>query len=374
MELESLEDSHIKISDGFRIRCRATSPNSFYTVDSNPATLTVDPAPAFTQQPQDQTAEAGSATSFSAEAASIGGVTYTWQAQPKTSNPVRNQWYDIYSYVSTGISLPYTGQTLYLPNVSAAGRMNEKVLYDGSGVVYVSTFDPAEARFRCVATDENDRVAYSDPRGVTVTGGTVPEPAAVTAIAGYGGSIDQTTFTATADSGFVIDQMWVDGAEITAASGQTSYTPANTPTSNVFVTFAYTVNFNTPAGGSLSVHAGRRDPDERNHRPARRRTDHHRRPDRRYSLSSLTVNGTPVTAANGVTTYTVGAQPTTTRTVGGVAVAAVGANITAAFTESGATPPAITGVTVTPPPPPSSRTANSNSAPRSTAPAISARP
>ena len=62
-----------------------------------------------------------------------------------------------------------------------------------------------------------------------MTGGTVPEPEEVIAIAGYGGSIDQTTYTATADSGFVIDQMWVDGAEITAASGQTSYTPAKRP-------------------------------------------------------------------------------------------------------------------------------------------------
>ena len=347
LELESLEDSHIKISDGFRIRCRATSPNSFYTVDSNPATLTVDPAPAFTQQPQDQTAEAGSATSFSAEAASIGGVTYTWQAQPKTSNPVRNQWYDIYSYVSTGISLPYTGQTLYLPNVSGSWQDNEKVLYDGSGVVYVSTFDPAEARFRCVATDENDRAANSDPAELTVTGGTVPEPEEVIAIAGYGGSIDQTTYTATADSGFVIDQMWVDGAEITAASGQTSYTPATAPTSNVFVTFAYTVNFNTPAGGSLSVTRGGvtltsgtivRPGDVLTITAA---------PDSGYTLDSLTVNGTFVTAANGVYTYTVGAQPTTTRTVGGESVVAVGANIQASFA-SGGTTPTITGVTVTP--------------------------
>ena len=110
-------------------------------------------------------------------------------------------------------------------HVSGSWQDNEKVLYDGSGVVYVSTFDPAEARFRCVATDENDRAANSDPAELTVTGGTVPEPEEVIAIAGYGGSIDQTTYTATADSGFVIDQMWVDGAEITAASGQTSYTP-----------------------------------------------------------------------------------------------------------------------------------------------------
>lgn len=342
------EDSVIKISDGFRIRCRVNSPNAFYTVDSNSATLMVDPAPAFTQNPQDQTAEARGSAHFSAEAAGISAITYTWQAQPKTSDPELNMWYDIYDYVPNGISLPYTGPNLYLPKVSGSWQHNEKVLHDGSGYVYASTFDPAEARFRCVATDENDRVAYSDPAELTVTGGTPTDPGPVTVIAGYGGSIDQTTYTATANEGFVIDQMWVDGAEITAARGQTSYTPANAPTSSVFVTFAYTVNFNTPAGGSLSVTRGGetltsgtivRPGDVLTITAA---------PDSGYTLDTLTVNGTPVTAANGVTTYTVGAQPTTTRTVGGVAVAAVGANITAAFTESGATPPAITGVTIDP--------------------------
>ena len=346
LEILHNPDDDYKISNGFHIRCQAKKSSS--TGISEVATLTVDPAPAFTQNPQDQTVEAGGSAHFSAEAAGISEITYTWQAQPKTSNPELNMWYDIYDYVPNGVSLPYRGQTLYLPKVSGSWQDNEKILYDGSGYVYASTFDPAEARFRCVATDKSDRVAYSDPAELTVTGGTPTDPGPVTAIAGYGGSIDQTTFTATASSGFVIDQMWVDGAEITAASGQTSYTPANTPTDSVFVTFAYTVNFNTPAGGSLSVTRGGvtltsgtivRPGDELTITAA---------PDSGYTLDSLTVNGTSVTAANGVTTYTVGAQPTTTRTVGGVAVAAVGANITAAFTESGATPPTITGVTVTP--------------------------
>ena len=327
LELESLEDSHIKISDGIRIRCRATSPNAFIEAESNIATLTVDPAPAFTQNPQDQTVEAGSNASFSAEAAGISEITYTWQAQPKTSDPKLNMWYDIYDYVPNGVSFPYTGPTLYLPKVSDSWQDNEKVLHDGSGFVYASTFDPAEARYRCVATDKSDRAANSAPAELTVTGGTPTDPGPVTAIAGYGGSIDQTTCTATANEGFVIDQMWVDGAEITAASGQTSYTPANAPTSSVFVTFAYTVNFNTPAGGSLSVTRGGvtltsgtivRPGDVLTITAA---------PDSGYTLDSLTVNGTPVTAANGVYTYTVGAQPTATRTVGSVEVAAVGANI-----------------------------------------------
>ena len=349
LELESLEDSHIKISDGIRIRCRAKSPIAFIEAESNIATLTVDPAPAFTQNPQDQTAEAGGSARFSAEAASIGGVTYTWQAQPKTSDPKLNMWYDIYTWPKGEVVIhsPYHGPNLYIPDVSGSWQDNEKVLYDGSGLVYVSTFDPAEARFRCVATDKSDRVANSDPAELTVTGGTPTDPGPVTVIAGYGGSIDPTALTATANEGFVIDQMWVDGAEITAASGQTSYTPANTPTDSVFVTFAYTVNFNTPAGGSLSVTRGGvtltsgtivRPGDELTITAA---------PDSGYTLDSLTVNGTSVTAANGVYTYTVGAQPTVTRTVGGESVVAVGANIQASFA-SGGTTPTITGVTVTP--------------------------
>ncbi len=423
LKLESLEDSHIKISDGLRIRCVAKSPSAHFAEESNVATLTVDPAPAFTQQPQNVTAEAGGSTSFSAEAVGIGGVTYTWQAQPKTSNPEYNMWYDIYAGgTGTVVNMPYQGQTLYLPHVSGSWQDNEKILHDGHSTVSVSGFDPAEARFRCVAKDGSGRVIYSEPAelkvtgglvsgvsvtpsaatvekgstqqfnavvsgtgdydqsvtwsvedaesasttistsgllsvgadetattltvratstaddsksgtaAVTVTEGTAPEPAAVTTIAGYGGSIDQTTFTATADEGFVIDQLWVDGEEVSAASGQTTYT-SDDPQSSVFVTFAYTVEVETPANGTLTVtrsgasltsgslvHPG----DELTLTAT---------PASGYTLASLSVNGANVTPADNVYTYTVGSQPTQTRSVGDATVAAAGAAIAASFSE-----------------------------------------
>ncbi len=422
LKLESLEDSHIKISDGLRIRCMAKSPSAHFAEESNVATLTVDPAPAFTQQPQNVTAEAGGSTSFSAEAVGIGGVTYTWQAQPKTSNPEYNMWYDIYAGgTGTVVNMPYQGQTLYLPHVSGSWQDNEKILHDGHSTVSVSGFDPAEARFRCVAKDGSGRVIYSEPaelkvtgglvsgvsvtpstaaveKGgsqqfsvnlsgqgsfdesvtwsvegaasastsitqdgllsvgadetattltvratasdntksgaatVTVTEGTAPEPTTVTAIAGYGGSIDPSTFTATADSGFVIDQLWADGVEVSAVSGKSTYTPDG-PQKSVFVTFAYTVEVETPANGTLTVtrsdasltsgslvHPG----DEL----AITAT-----PASGYTLTALSVNGASVTPEDGVYTYTVGSQPTQTRSVGDATVAASGAVIAASFSE-----------------------------------------
>lgn len=422
LEIVSYPDKDYKISDGLRIRCMAKLPSAHFAEESNVATLTVDPAPAFTQQPQNVTAEAGGSTSFSAEAVGIGGVTYTWQAQPKTSNPEYNMWYDIYAGgTGTVVNMPYQGQTLYLPHVSGSWQDNEKILHDGHSTVSVSGFDPAEARFRCVAKDGSGRVIYSEPaelkvtgglvsgvsvtpstaaveKGgsqqfsvnlsgqgsfdesvtwsvegaasastsitqdgllsvgadetattltvratasdnttsgaatVTVTEGTAPEPAAVTAIAGYGGSIDQTTFTATADEGFVIDQLWVDGVEVSAASGQTTYTPDD-PQSSVFVTFAYTVEVETPANGTLTVtrsgasltsgslvHPG----DELTLTAT---------PASGYTLASLSVNGANVTPADNVYTYTVGSQPTQTRSVGDATVAAAGAAIAASFSE-----------------------------------------
>lgn len=422
LEIVSYPDKDYKISDGLRIRCMAKSPSAHFAEESNVATLTVDPAPAFTQQPQNVTAEAGGSTSFSAEAVGIGGVTYTWQAQPKTSNPEYNMWYDIYAGgTGTVVNMPYQGQTLYLPHVSGSWQDNEKILHDGHSTVSVSGFDPAEARFRCVAKDGSGRVIYSEPAELKVTGGlvsgvsvtpstaavekggsqqfsvnlsgqgsfdesvtwsvegaasastsitqdgllsvgadetattltvratasdnttsgaatmtvtegTAPEPTTVTAIAGYGGSIDPSTFTATADSGFVIDQLWVDGVEVSAASGKSTYTPDG-PQKSVFVTFAYTVEVETPANGTLTVtrsdasltsgslvHPG----DEL----AITAT-----PASGYTLTALSVNGASVTPEDGVYTYTVGSQPTQTRSVGDATVAAAGAAIAASFSE-----------------------------------------
>ena len=183
LEIVSYPDKDFKISNGLHIRCMATSPSAHFAKTSTVATLTVDPAPAFTQQPQDQTVEAGGSTSFSAEAVATSTITYTWQAQPKTSNPENNLWYDIYH--NYGVILPVWKNTLDFSNVSGTWQDNGYQLYDGIGYVDVSSFDPADARFRCVATDKSGRVIYSEPAELTVTPAFVfsQHPQDVTAVA-----------------------------------------------------------------------------------------------------------------------------------------------------------------------------------------------
>lgn len=403
------------------------SPTMTLTVDSGKGTVSnyqgeiysdsiVIEALSFSQHPADQTAYAGGGASFTAQATSgiDSNIKYTWQAQPKSSDPESDTWYDIYNY-SEGevvVSLPFYGQTLSLSNVSGSWQDNGYSLNGGSG------FDPAEARFRCVAENNWDTV-YSNPAtltmndpvvtdvavtpetaamqqgstlqftatvsgegsvdqsvswsvsgnssngttigadgllsvardetastltvtatatsdgsksaSATVTVTAAPSAAEVKAIAGYGGSVDASTYTATANSGFVIDQLWLDGREITAASGQTSYTPSGTPSHSVFVTFAYTVDIDTPDNGSLSV--------SRNGAALTSGSAVHpgetltitTAADEGYVLSSLSINDTDVTTENGATTYTVGSQPTATRQTGGATVAAAGAQISALF-------------------------------------------
>ena len=370
----------------------------------------------FTQHPADQTAYAGGGASFSAQATSDldRNITYWWQAQSTDSDQNTDPWYDICTYGDgpVVVYLPHYGKTLALSNVSGSWQDNGYSLNGGSG------FDPAEARFRCVAENNWDTV-YSNPAtltmndpvvtdvavtpetaamqqgstlqftatvsgegsvdqsvswsvsgnssngttigadgllsvardetastltvtatatsdgsksaSATVTVTAAPSAAEVKAIAGYGGSVDASTYTATANSGFVIDQLWLDGREITAASGQTSYTPSDTPSHSVFVTFAYTVDIDTPDNGSLSV--------SRNGAALTSGSAVHpgetltitTAADEGYVLSSLSINDTDVTTENGATTYTVGSQPTATRQTGSATVAAAGAQISALF-------------------------------------------
>ena len=131
-------------------------------------------APKFTQHPQSQTVETGGSAAFTAEATHSGTITYFWQAQPKSSDPNTGEWYDILNYVPTGVSLPYTGKTLYLPNVAGSWEDNEKILDGGSG------FNPADARFRCVAKGSNGVTSYSNTAELTVTSGTTPTITGVT--------------------------------------------------------------------------------------------------------------------------------------------------------------------------------------------------
>jgi hypothetical protein len=60
---------------------------------------------------------------------------------------------------------------------------------------------------------------------------------------GHGGTItnEGSSYTVTANANFAIDKLWVNGAEVSGAHGQTTWT--GTPTASIFATFAHTVNF-----------------------------------------------------------------------------------------------------------------------------------
>ena len=124
----------------------------------------------FTVQPQDQTVEENGSATFSAEATGYGEITYTWQAQPKTSDPYTGEWYDIWQTQGV-ISFPYDEQSLSFSNVSGtwAGQDTSYFLKDEDGNRVDSGFDPAEARFRCVAKGRNGAISYSNPAELTVT-------------------------------------------------------------------------------------------------------------------------------------------------------------------------------------------------------------
>ena len=153
-------------------------------------------------------------------------------------------------------------------------------------------------------------------------------------VAGYGGSIDGSTFAVTADSDYVIDQLWIDGALITDATGKAVYTPSASayPTRSIFAAFAYTVNFNMPDNGSLTVVRAGSDLESGNIVRGGDILVISASPASGYTLSSLIVNGVDVTSqiSGGSYIYTVGSSGTK-RTVGSKQVIAQGADIGATF-------------------------------------------
>ena len=120
---------------------------------------------AFTQHPQNQIVYTGSTATFSAEAEGIEGINieYTWQAQPKSSDPETGKWYDIMQ-LSGVVQYPYKSKTLEFTNPSGSWDDNSyHVVSD-----LASYCAPADTRFRCVATDAKGRVTYSNPADLTV--------------------------------------------------------------------------------------------------------------------------------------------------------------------------------------------------------------
>jgi hypothetical protein len=74
---------------------------------------------------------------------------------------------------------------------------------------------------------------------------------------GYGGKIvgaeGSNCAVRVSVTGYVIDTISVDGKRLDGVRGLTSYTTTTAPKRSIFATFTYTVNFNTPANGSLTV-------------------------------------------------------------------------------------------------------------------------
>jgi hypothetical protein len=86
-----------------------------------------------------------------------------------------------------------------------------------------------------------------------------PEPEGIDVAAGYGGGIvwaGGAYTVAPTEANYVIDQVWVDGVEIEAAHGLSSWKAETQPGKSIFATFAYTINFPEPDNGSLSVVRG----------------------------------------------------------------------------------------------------------------------
>ena len=125
-----------------------------------------NPGPSFTQHPQDQIIEENGSATFTAEADGS-GITYYWQAQPKSSDPDTGRWYNILIYEDDSVlENLYSGQSLSLSNVSGTWEDNGFTLDGGSG------FKPANARFRCLASTGGLTLnSYSNPAELTVIDG-----------------------------------------------------------------------------------------------------------------------------------------------------------------------------------------------------------
>jgi len=160
----------------------------------------------------------------------------------------------------------------------------------------------------------------------------------VTANAGYGGSLTPNggpgTYTVTPNSGFVIDQVFVDGDEKTEASGLSTYSVTildDGGAHSIFATFGYTVNFNTPTNGSLVVSSANVNLSSGTLVHGGQILTATATPANGYLLENLTLNGVDVTNDyNNGYTYTVGTSGAKrTLSDGTTEVSAQGADIAA---------------------------------------------
>ncbi|MDR1329169.1 MAG: S-layer homology domain-containing protein, partial [Oscillospiraceae bacterium] len=132
---------------------------------------------------------------------------------------------------------------------------------------------------------------------------------------GYGGviataegDIEQCTVAATAE-GYVIDTIGVDGVRLENVQGLTEYTTTISPETAIFATFAYTLNFQTPANGTLSVSRGAQTLTSGSIVRAGETLTITATANSGYALDRLTVNGLENTTAGGYKVTALRDQP-----------------------------------------------------------------
>ena len=130
------------------------------------------PDPVFTKQPQSQYVTPDSSVTFSVEATQNGtsiekSSNYAWYAQDK-SDP-DGPWYRIWGGLPGTVALPIMSKELIISNVSGTWNDNNKTL---SGAGADVTFQPKDARFRCVVTGIYSGSATSNAAELWVIEGT----------------------------------------------------------------------------------------------------------------------------------------------------------------------------------------------------------
>jgi hypothetical protein len=132
------------------------------------------------------------------------------------------------------------GLTPYLPRFTYNGTTNRYTSYTCLYGQNVSL-----SQYTNVSYDNKllGNSVLTTPGTVTIGGTVPPQPTTVNAVAGYGGTVIESSggnyiVTPSVD-GYVVDQVWVDGKEVNAVQGENSYTTTEAPERSVFATFVY---------------------------------------------------------------------------------------------------------------------------------------
>jgi hypothetical protein len=181
------------------------------------------------------------------------------------------------------------------------------------------------------------------------------EPDALTTSAGYGGKIEKSGngYDVTADTGYKIDVIYIDGVPATAeqavpSSGTTVQGAASCiidtssgfdDVKSIIATFAYTVNFQTPVSG-FPLYVGRDSNSIKSGTIVRGGEELTISAGEGNVFTLLEINGEDVTAdtVDGVYVYTVGTLGATRELVNGETATIKGAEIEAAIEEEAAAP------------------------------------